>query len=61
MEYNYAIDKGIPVLVFALDDSVEIDDEKKEKDDIKRGKLAEFKSKAMRNRLGGEFGEISQN
>lgn len=31
MEYNYAIDKGIPVLVFALDDSVEIDDEKKEK------------------------------
>src|SRR5690554_2397798 len=23
MEYNYAIEKGIPVLVFALDDSVE--------------------------------------
>lgn len=51
MEYNYAIDKGIPVLVFALDDSVELDDEKVEKDDIKRGKLAEFKSRAMGNRL----------
>ena len=51
MEYNYAIDKGIPVLVFALDDSVELDDDKIEHDDVKRGKLAEFKSKAMGNRL----------
>ncbi len=51
MEYNYAIDKEIPVLVFALDDSVERDSEKIENDDIKKGKLAEFKSKAMRNRL----------
>lgn len=51
MEYNYAIDKGIPVLVFALDDSVVLDDDKIEKDDIKKGKLAEFKSKAMVNRL----------
>ena len=40
MEYNYAIDKGIPVLVFVLDDSVEVDDDKIEKDDIKKGKLA---------------------
>lgn len=60
MEYNYAIDKGIPVLVFALDDSVEIDDEKKEKDDIKRGKLAEFKSKAMRNRLASVWRDQSE-
>lgn len=51
MEYNYAIDKEIPVLVFALDDSVEIGPEKIETDDIKKGKLVEFKSKAMRNRL----------
>ncbi len=41
MEYNYAIDKGIPALVFVLDDSVEVDDDKIEKDDIKKGKLAE--------------------
>ena len=60
MEYNYAIDKGIPVLVFALDDSIEIDDEKEEKDDIKRGKLAEFKSKAMRNRLASIWRDQSE-
>lgn len=51
MEYNYALDKKVPVLVFALDDSVVLNDDKKERDDIKRGKLAEFKSRAMRNRL----------
>ena len=39
MEYNYAIDKGIPVLVFVLDDSVKIEEDKIEKDDIKKGKL----------------------
>lgn len=37
--------------MFALDDSAELDDNKIEQEDIKRGKLAEFKSKAMGNRL----------
>ena len=59
MEYNYAIDKGIPVLVFVLDDSVEITKDKEEQDDIKRGKLAEFKSKAMRNRLASVWKDKS--
>lgn len=59
MEYNYAIDKGIPVLVFALDDSVEIDSDKIEADDIKKGKLAEFKSRAMRNRLASVWKDQS--
>lgn len=59
MEYNYAIDKGIPVLVFALDDSVEWSLDKIETDDIKRGKLAEFKSKAMRNRLASVWKDQS--
>ena len=59
MEYNYAIDKGIPVLVFVLDDSVEVDDDKIEKDDIKKGKLAEFKSRAMRNRLASVWKDQS--
>lgn len=49
MEYNYAMDKGIPVLVVSLDESVEV--EKEETDDIKKGKLAEFKNRAMKNRL----------
>ena len=59
MEYNYAIDKGIPVLVFAIDDSVEVESDKVEKDDIKKGKLAEFKSRAMRNRLANVWRDTS--
>lgn len=59
MEYNYAIDKGIPVLVFAIDDSVELDNEKVEQDDIKKGKLAEFKSRAMQNRLASIWKDSS--
>lgn len=51
MEYNYAMDKGIPVLVFAIDDSISLSDDKIESDDVKKGKLAEFKSRAMSNRL----------
>ncbi len=51
MEYNYAIEKGIPVLVFTIDDSVELPDDKVESNAVYNGKLAEFKSKAMRNRL----------
>ncbi len=59
MEYNYAIDKGIPVLVFAIDDSVVLSDDKIETDDIKKGKLAEFKSRAMRNRLASVWRDTS--
>ena len=49
MEYNYAIEKNIPVLVFALneDGNSNLNDE----DVIRQGKLAEFKKKAMKNRL----------
>jgi len=59
MEYNYAIDKGIPVLVFALDDSIKLPERKIEKDDIKKGKLAEFKNKAMKNRLASVWKDSS--
>lgn len=51
MEYNYAIEKEIPVLVFALDESAELESDKVETDDIARGKLAQFRIKAMNNRL----------
>lgn len=51
MEYDYAISKKIPVLVFTLDDSVEIDQSKCESDETKMSKLIEFKSRAMQNRL----------
>lgn len=60
MEYNYAINKGIPVLVFSLDDSVEVGIEKMETDDIKKGKLAEFKNKAMQNRLASVWRDSSE-
>lgn len=59
MEYNYAIERGIPVLVFSIDDSAEIDPEKVEKDPIKNGKLAEFKKKAMNNRLASVWQDMS--
>lgn len=51
MEYNYAIEQGIPVLVFAIDDSVKVEADKLETDDDKKKKLLEFKSRAMSNRL----------
>lgn len=51
MEYDYAISKGIPVLVFALDDSVNVPDDKKETDPNKIDKLKEFRIKALSNRL----------
>jgi hypothetical protein len=59
MEYNYAIDKGIPVLVFVIDDAVELENEKVEQDDINKGKLAEFKSRAMQNRLASIWKDSS--
>ena len=59
MEYNYAIERGIPVLVFSIDDSAEIDPEKIEKDPIKNGKLAEFKKRAMNNRLASVWQDMS--
>ena len=51
MEYDYALSKNIPVLVFAIDDSVELSDEKIEHDKDKIEKLRRFREKAMNNRL----------
>lgn len=51
MEYNYAISKDVPVLVFALDDSVDLPEDKCESDSEKIEKLKAFRSKAMTNRL----------
>lgn len=51
MEYDYAISKEIPVLVFALDMSVELPLEKCESDATKTEKLQAFREKAMTNRL----------
>lgn len=47
MEYNYAIEKKIPVLVFAIDESVSLPATKTESDADKIEKLRSFREKAM--------------
>jgi len=51
MEYMYAKEKGIPVLVFVIDDCVTLPDEKVEHDHDRVKKLYLFREKAMINRL----------
>lgn len=51
MEYDYAIEHNIPVLVFAIDESVEVEQAKQETDADKILKLQNFRAKAMTNRL----------
>ncbi len=51
MEYEYAREKGIPVLVFALDESVDLPEEKTETDPTKINALKAFREKALTNRL----------
>jgi len=51
MEYDYAIENEIPVLVFAIDESIELSPEKIEQDLEKKLKLNAFRNKAMTNRL----------
>ena len=51
MEYDYAIEHNTPVLVFAIDESVELDQSKMETDREKIMKLKSFRTKAMTNRL----------
>ena len=51
MEYEYAKEKGIPVLVFAIDDEIILSEEKCETDPTKIEKLNSFREKALKNRL----------
>ena len=51
MEYEYAVSKGVPVLVFALDDSIVVSADKEEINLESKRKLDAFKDRAMRNRL----------
>lgn len=60
MEYDYAVEKNIPVLVFCLDDSVPLSDEKTEKNPENQKKLLIFKEKAMRNRLASMWKDITE-
>ena len=51
MEYNYALSKGIPILVFTLNDNVPVSSDKEENDPIKIAKLKSFRERAMKNRM----------
>lgn len=51
MEYDYAIERGIPVLVFAIDENIQLASDKVETDKSKIEKLKMFRTKAMTNRL----------
>ena len=62
MEYDYAVSQGIPVLVFAIDESIKLSDKKKEKDIEVLYKLNQFRAKAMTNRLASiwkDLGDLS--
>lgn len=56
MEYDYAIEQGIPVLVFAIDDNVKLASDKTETDEEKKDKLRKFRTRAMTNRLASIWG-----
>lgn len=51
MEYDYAIKNNIPVLVFAIDESIDLSPDKMESEEDKIEKLKKFRTKAMANRL----------
>lgn len=51
MEYDYAKSIGIPVLVFAINESVELANDKSEQDKNKVNLLSCFREKVLENRL----------
>lgn len=59
MEYDYAVSQGIPVLVFAIDESIKLQLDKTETDTKIKKKLKSFRAKAMTNRLVSIWKNIS--
>lgn len=51
MEYDYAVEKEIPVLVFAINEDIKLSESKIEKNKSSIEKLKSFRKKAMNNRL----------
>lgn len=60
MEYDYAISQGIPVLVFALEDSVPLPASKEDDNEEKRAKLHNFRLRAMNNRLASIWKSVDE-
>ena len=55
MEYNYAIEKGIPVLAFALSNYDKVDEEKKDLLEESKARFVLFRKKVMDSRMCSEF------
>lgn len=53
LEYDYAVSKNIPILVFAVDEKKLLKKDRSETDDEKKEKLELFRNKALSNKLGG--------
>lgn len=51
MKYDYVMEQGISVLVFAIDYNVKLVLDKKETDEAKRDKIKRFCTKVTTNRL----------
>lgn len=51
MEYDYAVTQNIPILVFAIDESVKLSADKKESDKHMEDKLKAFRLKTLSNRM----------
>jgi hypothetical protein len=57
MEFNYAISKGIPILVFAHRDIESLPLERRENDEDSIRRLSEFRGRALNGRLGKMWGD----
>ena len=56
MEFDYAVDKGIPVLVFVKD--IDVGSIDTQEDIIAKGKLEVFKRRALNGRMGGMWNTL---
>lgn len=59
-EYDYAVEKGIPVLVFIRDNADNIAVKNTDDDSDKKKKLEAFKYKAMKNKLAKSWNTVDQ-
>ena len=57
MEFDYALSKGIPILVFAK--NINLDTETTSEDINIRNKLNEFRNRALKDRLGGIWNSLT--
>lgn len=58
MEFDYALSKGVPILVFAK--NVDLDTEVTSESLEIRAKLSDFRNRALKNRLGGMWSALDQ-